>query len=108
MKDDTDCKRSNLTAWLTSFSNSNQVLDESLWPDYTRFIDSYSILRYTFGVFDDNNENTNRPVSKTGNCQLEMTFESADNPNLKVFLAQRYSCQLFFNEFRHPERNYIL
>ena len=73
-----------------------------------RFEASYFILKFDFGVLDDNGSSPIRPVSKSGNCRLDLTFQDSSNGNLKIFLLQRYSNCLQIDSYRNALRNYVL
>ena len=106
--DTTEISNANILGWLTAFSTSDPFLDQPYWPDLKRFEASYFILKFDFGVLDDNGSSPIRPVSKSGNCRLDLTFQDSSNGNLKIFLLQRYSNCLQIDSYRNALRNYVL
>ena len=82
--DESEVSHANVLGWATAFSSSDLFQDESYWPDISRFMTSYFILKFDFGVMDDNGSSPIRPVSKSGNCRLDLQFKNADNGNLEI------------------------
>ena len=93
---------------MSNFNNADQFSQDVFWPDFQRWTESYFMLRYTFGVLDENCLNAQKNATKSGAARLELLFDSTSNGNLRVFLAQRYSVTLGLDQYRQPVRDYVL